>query len=762
MLIMKKLFNIFALIAAAVLLLGSCAKQEVDTNQFPATADVVLKAYGPRPVVRGGVLRFVGANLDQVSAVEIPGVGDITDIEVITKGVPSEIRITLPKDGPEPGYPVLKTKGGKTIQPDTPLSYTENIVLDSVSPEAAYPGEKVTLKGDYLNLIHEVVFTKDVVISEKDFVSQNRYSIVVVVPEGARTGKIGIGTIDESVVTDESLLAALNVIEADFTVKTAEGSVSGTFKAGSTVTVNGSHLDLVKGVKVGMTEIDSFNATASRLTFVLPAEVGDDEIILVMASGVEVSAGDLVTVKPSNLSASPAPVKNGSVLTIAGKDLDLVSGVEFPHGGWAEFTNDGKITVTVPEAAQSGDIILHMLSGESVTVPYSLVEPKVTGFSANPAAAGSDVTIEGTDLDLVKSIIFSGSVPVDVEASETAITVAVPTAAETGVLTFILKNDLFVETVELAVDKPAGAYIAVFPEDLYSPGDMFIIEIENDDHLTGVQVDGQDVNYILNAGTLYMQIPADASVDSQLTLVSDNGSVTYTMNIDPGDFIVTPIWTGSFVCDNWNGEQGLAWGGFDWSTVTPGTLLRFEMEPNVPLGSWWCISLRHGTSWGALAGVPGQYDNPGEFLDVELTQEILDDLLANSGLVITGTGFVLKSVSLVEDLRYGETIWTGSFTCDDWNGEQGLAWGGYDWSTVSPGKTLFFHMTPTVDEGAWWCISLRHGTSWGALAGVPGQYDTPESPMGVVLTQEILNDLVANSGLVVTGTGFILEKVSLK
>ena len=71
-------------------------------------------------------------------------------------------------------------------------------------------------------------------------------------------------------------------------------------------------------------------------------------------------------------------------------------------------------------------------------------------------------------------------------------------------------------------------------------------------------------------------------------------------------------------------------------------------------------------------------------------------------------------------------------------------------------------MTPTVDEGAWWCISLRHGTSWGALAGVPGQYDTPESPMGVVLTQEILNELVASSGLVVTGTGFILEKVSLK
>ena len=759
---MKKLLNIFALIAAAVLLLGSCAKQEVDTNQFPATADVVLKAYGPRPVVRGGVLRFVGANLDQVSAVEIPGVGDITDIEIVTKGVPSEIRITLPKDGPEPGYPVLKTKGGKTIQPDTPLSYTENILLDSVSPEAAYPGEKVTLKGDYLNLIHEVVFTKDVVISEKDFVSQDRYSIVVVVPEEARTGKIGIGTLDETVVTDESVLAALNVIEADFTVKTAEGSVSGTFKAGSTVTVNGSHLDLVKGVKVGMTEIESFHATASRLTFVLPAEIGDDEIVMVMASGVEVSAGDLVTVKPTSLSASPAPVKTGSVLTITGKDLDLVSGVEFPNGGWAEFTNDGKITVTVPEAAQSGDIILHMLSGESVTVPYSLVEPKVTGFSANPAAAGSDVTIEGTDLDLVKSVTFKGDVTVDVEATETAITVAVPTAAETGNLTLNLKNGAAVEGIELAIDKPAGAYIATMPGDLFNPGDMFIIGLENADHLTGVQFDGNDVVYILNNGTLYVQIPADATANTTITLVSDNGSVTYAMNIDPGDFQVNPIWTGSFVCDNWNGNQDLAWGGLDWSSVKPGTILRFELTPTVADGAWWCISLRHGTSWGALAGVPGQYDSPESPLDVVLTKEILDDLVAENGLIITGTGFSLSKVSLVEDLRYGDSIWEGSFACSDWNGNQDLAWGGYDWSSVKAGQTLFFHMTPTVEDGTWWCISLRHGTNWGALAGVPGQYDSPESPMGVKLTQEIIDDLVANSGLIVTGTGYTLTKVSLK
>ena len=234
------------------------------------------------------------------------------------------------------------------------------------------------------------------------------------------------------------------------------------------------------------------------------------------------------------------------------------------------------------------------------------------------------------------------------------------------------------------------------------------------------------------------------------------------MNIDPGDFIITPIWTAGFDCSGWNGNQDLAWDGYDWTSVKAGTILRFELESIKGEGEWWCISLRHGDNWGALAGVPGQYDTPENPLDVVLTQEILDDLVANGGLVITGDGFHLSRVCLVQDLRYGETIWEGLFECSGWNGDQSLAWGGYDWSTAKAGQTLYFHMTPTVADGDWWCISLRHGDSWGALAGVPGQYDTPECPLGVKLTQEILDDLVANNGLVITGTGFNLTKVSLK
>ena len=763
---MKKIIKFSAIIASCLLAFGlaSCSSNELDTDQF-SSKEVTLNAYGPLPVARGGVLRFIGSNLDQVTSVNIPGVGSLTDITVVKSGVPSEITVTLPKDGPEPGIVSITTKAGKTIEAVTQITYTEPITIDAVTPATVYPGDELTITGDYLNLMHEVIFEKNVLVSERDFVSQDRYKIVVKVPAEARTGKVGVGDVDEvSLPEDSKVMANQIFFDEETVVGTAEGTLAkSVLKAGETVTVKGSHLDLVTEVHVGDVTVEAFKASASELTFTLPAAAGDDDVILVMASGVEVSAGALETVKPSGLDAAPAPVKAGQTLTITGSDLDLVTGVELPNAGWVEFENGEAITFEMPVSAQEGDAILHMESGLSVTVPFTLVKPEVTAYSQNPASAGSDVTLSGTDLDLVTAVIFGGDQKVEIEnAAADAITVAVPTAAETGAVFLALANGTQVEAPELTIDKPSGAYIANMPADLYSPGDMFIIDIENADHLTGVQFDGVDVNYILNGSTLYVQIPESATAQTTITLVSDNGSVTYAMNIDPGDFIVTPIWTGSFVCDGWNGNQDLAWGGYDWSTVSPGTLLRFEMDPIVADGDWWCISLRHGDNWGDLAGVPGQYDTPESPLDVELTQEILDDLVSGNGLVITGTGFNLKQVSLVQDLRYGTSIWSGSFVCDGWNGSQDLAWGGFDWSTAKVGQTLFFHMTPIDADGDWWCISLRHADNWGALAGVPDQYDTPESPMGVKLTQEILDDLIACNGLVITGTGFNLTKVSLK
>ena len=776
---MKKIVKLTTILAACALLtaVAGCSREELDTNQFTQTG-VSLQAYGPQPVVRGGVLRFIGSNLQDVSSVTIPGISPITSIEVVKSGVPSEIRVTVPKDGPEPGFVTLTTKDGKTITAKTQISYSEPIEITAISPAAVYPGEQVTITGDYLNLIHEVIFTDEVKVPETAFSKHDRYSITVTVPADAKTGVVGLGTIDESTVTDETLLANLNIVESEneLTVKTAEGKLaSSSLKAGDEVVINGTRLDLVTAVKVEGATVTEFTGTASKITFPLPESATDGEVLLVHASGVEVSAGTIGTAIPTGLSASPAPVKSGAELTISGKNLDLVNGINVPNAGDVEFSYDGKIVFTVPEAAQEGDLTLSLANGKTVTVAYTLVKPVLTEVNPNPASAGSDVVLTGTDLDLVKSVTFGGGIEVEAAPSETEIVLAVPTAAESGALTLNLLNGTSLESLELAIDKPAGAYIPVFPEDLYTPGSVFIVDIVNSEHLTGVRIDGNEVKYILSGDQLFVHIPAEAKRNSQLTLESDNGAVTYTMNIDPGDIIETTLWTGSLPIANWANNEMKPNDMFLGAEMKPGQTIRIYVS-NV--ADWWNIQLYDG-HWGQLNVGYGVDGNPHQinasvcptaasegYIPITLTEEMIK-LLTTSidwgyAFIVQGEGLTFDKITYYEDNTYGETIWTGLFICNQWNGDQSLAWDGYDWSTVPEGSTLFFHMTPMASPGEWWCISLRHGTNWGALAGVPGQYDSPETPLGVKLTREILNDLIANGGLVVTGTGYMLEKVSLK
>ena len=776
---MKK-FVQYILFLAVFALLGavSCTTvDEYDTDQYSSEA-VILQAYGPQPVVRGGILRFVGSNLDKVASVTIPADNVITDIEVVSSGKHSEIRVTVPKETAEVGYPVLTLKDGKTITGKTLLEYSEPITFDSFSPAEALPGAEITIEGDYLNLIHEVVFADNVKVSEKDFTTHTRYKIAVKVPETARTGKLGLGTVDELAAAgeenEEALLATLNIVESEtpLTVTTAKGTLANTtLKAGETLAINGTNLTLAKSVVLAGATVTEFTASATSLSFTLPASVTDGDVVMVMASGVEVSAGALTTVVPSDVAASPSPVKNGATLTLTGKDLDLVdAGIEFPGSVWAEYDNADatSISFAVPEKAQQGDIVLHLSNGKTVSVAYTLVRPVVTDFSANPASAGSDVTITGTDLDLVAAVTFGGGIKVDVEATETSITVAVPTAAETAVLVLNLKNGENIDAIELAIDKPAGAYIANMPEEVLQIGDMFIAELLNVEHLTDVMIDDVPVNYLVSGNMLYVVIPEGAKAGSLLTLVSDNGSVSYPLSIDPGDRIVTNIWSGSSTV-TWGGGAvtALSWGGYDWSSVKPGMVMSVTYTIDNAGG---CIRFGNG-SWASIPSLAGLAQDGNLPLQegghkVVLTAEDLQFLVDNGGFVLCGDGYTVTSIDLIELIPQETTIWSGSSTVT-WAGGAvtSLSWGGYDWSTVKAGTAIIAHYSIDDPSGA-----IRFGNgSWASIpSGIPlgdaeGNISLPEgsTSFSITLTEEDIQFLVGNGGFVLCGTGYTVTSIGL-
>lgn len=82
-------------------------------------------------------------------------------------GVPSEIRVTVPKDGPVPGKVVLVTNTDLIITTKTDLKYTESIVITSI-PLAAMPGDVIKIEGDYLNLVQSLAFADNVLVSMED------------------------------------------------------------------------------------------------------------------------------------------------------------------------------------------------------------------------------------------------------------------------------------------------------------------------------------------------------------------------------------------------------------------------------------------------------------------------------------------------------------------------------------------------------------------------------------------------------------------
>lgn len=684
---MKKINNIFTLLVMALmgLSLAACSNDDLDTNQYQG--GVSLNAFGPSPVMRGGQLRFIGSNLDQIREVRIPGVDAITTIEVVKAGVPSEIRVTVPHDGPEVGNVVLVANNDQEITTKSTLTYTEGIVIKSITP-SAMPGDVIEIKGDedgYLNLIHSMAFADNVVVSEKDFLQHDRYTIKVKVPEDAKTGKLQFYTADltvgdaakldyQIVLSDDRLIVGTPTVAKVKGRNEVEAEGTITAKAGETVTVTGDYMQLIKAVKVGGVEITEFTIAedGKSLSFVLPAEAPDGAIDLVCKSDVEVPAAMVETVKPSDCVAAPAPVKAGAALTISGKDMDLVTAVEFDNAdalsGEAISVAADKVVVTaVPETATEGKLRLVMANGQKVEVEFTLVKPTATGYNANPASAGSTIQITGTDLDLVKSVDFGGAeatVEKDaVSADGTTLNVKVPMAAASGAPVLKLANGVTINAPKLTINEAVFCYVTELPgEDAeLHAGQTFVLPIANGDKLTGVEIAGKACQFIVSGNTLTVGAPDNAKKGTSVRLISSNGEITYKIDFIPNTEITTVIWTGAHSSGDWaNGFTALSWGGYDWSQVTPGTelVVTFGVDPAI---GYCQMRFACGDGWVALPGTKelagsdkdGNISMPNDAKEYRLvlTQAMIDKLSDNNqGLVICGVGFILTKVALVEHI----------------------------------------------------------------------------------------------------------------
>lgn len=509
----------------------SCDRDDLNTDQYGNEISVL--SYGPNPVLRGGVLTFKGANLDQITEIDLPGAEAITSINVVTSGKNSEINIEVPAEKCEPGIVTLKTAKNGEIKTLTPITYIENLkftgfyVGENKENLIGSVGDVLTLEGDYLNNITSVIFANGYTMDAESFKSQTRYQIQLVIPAEAGEGRFQISDGNNYMYSEGAL--SINAPEIDANNAIGKSLI----KAGETEVLRGTSLDQIASIELNGATVEAADfksQTASEITFIISSKVADGEITAVTKSGIRIPFGEITTVVPSQLVATPSPIKNGEEITISGKDMDLITGIAFPNAKESKLNKveTTKVTSTVPEDAQEGDITLSLDNGKTVTVAYTLVKPTVTACTPAAITAGERTIIKGTDLDLVASVTFPGDVEQTVEKfaaqNANAIAVTVPAACAGTGFKLNLKNGTTINidgqlSIKAATD-PAIA--SVTPGEAIA-GSTITITGKNFQNIQNLYIGSYKVNrYTSRTNTeIVCQVPANAEVGTYKIVMED-------------------------------------------------------------------------------------------------------------------------------------------------------------------------------------------------------------------------------------------------
>ena len=425
-------------ILSIVLVLSSCDKDDNEKND----GKVTLLSFGPTGAKHGDTIRFFGNNLNKVTSIQFAGTA-ATVLQKDFKSQSAEQILLLVPVSAEKGFVTLKTPDGDIVT-KTQFNIKVASSLSAFAPAQARPGENITLTGNYLNWVSKVTFARDKAVTT--FVSKTLNQLVVKVPNDAQTGPLIISYQG----TDSSFVESTDTLKVTLPMVTS--MAPSPVKPGSTVTITGTDIDLVKkviftGVSTPVTAFVSQSST--ELVVTVPATAKKGKVTLEAASGVQtISGSDLDIVLPVSTSFSPNPVSLGTNLTISGTDLDLVKKVIFSGVAAAvtSFVSQSAtaLVVQVPAGARDGKVKLEAASGVQTTSGSDLdiVLPSISSMSPNPVDPGADLTISGTHLDLVSSVKFQNAAAVTsfVSQSPTQLVVTVPNGVVKGKILLGVSN----------------------------------------------------------------------------------------------------------------------------------------------------------------------------------------------------------------------------------------------------------------------------------------------------------------------------------
>ena len=318
-------------------------------------------------------------------------------------------------------------------------------------------------------------------------------------------------------------------------------------------------------------------------------------------------------------------------------------------------------------------------------------------------------------------------------------------------------------TVDLSSETPSASasgsmsHIVMESETPLAPGNYYIAM------LPGTYSQGLTISFLGENGGSDVK-----SMNTSLTLeagkIQNIGTVARLDGIST-DVNERVIWEGETVMGNWtDSNQELAWGKFDWHSIdlSQGQAFLVASLEQDPTSTYWNFEML-SASWNAFAEPVSMNLEPEQTeVKVELTSSRLSELQENAGLIIRGSYYTLKKVTLVTESVYvtENTVWKGTHALlvEDWSNAINLSGDANVFQDIADGATIHVEYETSPDTNNW---QLQFNDSnWNLLTSIP---EGEGLTAGSVHTSHLLNDVdiasVRTSGMILNGYGVIVKRI---
>lgn len=387
---------------------------------------------------------------------------------------------------------------------------------------------------------------------------------------------------------------------------------------GDEITFYGKNLDKVSSIvfqpAVEVPKSAFISPSKDRFNVIIPHAAQAGKVILKTSSGDIESKTILNFEVPVVISSVTPEAKPGTNITITGDKLNWIESITFTSDlvvESADFVSQTltSLEVTVPMEAQTGFLIFSTGGTEPLTFGTEeqliVTLPVVGGVNPTSIRHTDNLTITGTDLDLITEIVFAGDASVlkadFISSSETEIVVSVPATTVKGKLTLKQASPVDVVTDgELTIILPIGTDVSPKPA------------VPGTDNIT---ITGTDLDLVAELGfpTVASPVSASSFVSQSATQIvvlvpagSKSGSITYkTIHDFEGSLGVNVVVPGAgpppLAVTMF--DEGAAFGGGNWSwggTADPASTEQAHSGD---------ISFKHTTSGGdggaSIGGMSG-------------------------------------------------------------------------------------------------------------------------------------------------------------